>query len=332
MRPDTMSRVRDNIDMYRRFCVECGKCRRACPSYRHGGCDPLAVMRGEYRRVFDCVGCGSCSRVCDHTNPKLVMMAAYSIVLDTPVSQAFLDTGYSRYPSEDAPGADLEPVWDGEEVCVMPGCVAKCVVPYVVYAASAAMRGMGAGACELPGFTCCMYPIQFGTMEDGERVSYMRRMGETAAGRTMVNLCGGCTEIMSRHGVGCEHMIRFLHDRIGDLPRMPDGPRVSVEPGCAAVDLYGEMCEVLEAMGCVPVGNEPGCCGKNSRNVAAPLMAERQEAARDADLIVVGCPMCQAKYDAVPGGKPSVHIAELVAAAFGDRRSLGCHTIPVPGI
>ena len=124
-----MSRVRDNIDMYRRLCVECGTCREVCPSYNHGGCDPLAVMRGEYRRVFDCVGCGSCSRACEHTNPKIVMMAAYSIVLDTPVSQAFLDTGYSRYPAADAPGADLEPVWDGEEVCVMPGCVAKCVVP-----------------------------------------------------------------------------------------------------------------------------------------------------------------------------------------------------------
>ena len=52
--------------------------------------------------------------------------------------------------------------------------------------------------------------------------------------------------------------------------------------------------------------------------------------AADADLVVVGCPMCQSKYDSVPGGKPVVYLTELVAAAFGDRRSLGCHTIPVP--
>lgn len=325
-----MSRVRDNIDMYRRLCVECGICREVCPSYNHGGCDPLAVMRGEYRRVFDCVGCGSCSRACEHTNPKIVMMAAYSIVLDTPVSQAFLDTGYSRYPAADAPGADLEPVWDGEEVCVMPGCVAKCVVPYVVYAASSGLRSMGAKACELPDFTCCMYPIQFGTMQDEERVGYIRRMGETAGGREIVNLCGGCTEIMNRHGVECGHLIPFLHDRLDSLPRIEGHLKVSVEPGCAAVEHADEMTDIVMAMGCEPVGNEPGCCGKNSRNVAKPLMDERQEAAREADVIVVGCPMCQSKYDSVPGGKPVMHLAELLAAAFGDRRSLECHTIPVP--
>ena len=325
-----MSRVRDNIDMYRRLCVECGTCREVCPSYNHGGCDPLAVMRGEYRRVFDCVGCGSCSRACEHTNPKIVMMAAYSIVLDTPVSQAFLDTGYSRYPSADAPGADLEPVWDGEEVCVMPGCVAKCVVPYVVYAASSGLRGMGAKACELPDFTCCMYPIQFGTMQDEERVGYIRRMGETAGSREIVNLCGGCTEIMNRHGVECRHLIPFLHDRLDSLPRINGRLKVSVEPGCAAVEHADEMTDIVRAMGCEPVGNEPGCGGKNSRNVAKPLMDERQEAARDADAIVVGCPMCQSKYDSVPGGKPVMHLAELLVAAFGDRRSLECHTIPVP--
>ena len=100
--------------------------------------------------------------------------------------------------------------------------------------------------------------------------------------------------------------------------------------GCAAIEHADEMREVVEAMGCTPVDNEPGCCGKNSRNVAKVLMDERQEAARDADVIVVGCPMCQSKYDAVPGGKPVMHLAELVAAAFGDRRSLECHTIPVP--
>ena len=325
-----MTRVRDNIDMYRRLCVECGRCREVCPSYRHGGCDPLAVMQGEYRRVFDCVGCGSCSRECEHTNPKIVMLAAYSIVLDTPVSQAFLDTGFSRYPDPEAPGADLEPVWDGDEVCVMPGCVAKCVVPYVEYAASSGLRGLGARACELPDFTCCMYPIQFGTMQDEERLSYLKRMGETAGGRRIVTLCGGCSEIMNRHGVECEHLIQFLHDRLDSLPRIEGKLKVSVEPGCAAIEYADMMTEIVERMGCETVGNEPGCCGKSSRNVARPLMDERQKAAGDADAIVVGCPMCQSKYDSVPEGKPVMHLAELLAAAYGDRTSLECHKIPVP--
>ena len=327
-----MTRVRDNIDMYRRLCVECGTCRRVCPSYRHGGCDPLAVMLGDNSKVFDCVGCGNCTRACHHTNPKIVMLAAYSIMLDLPVSQAFLDTGYTRYPSDDAPGADLEPEWTGDNVYVMPGCVAKCVVPYVVYATSAALKGMGERASELPGFTCCMYPVQFGTMEDGERLGYIRRMGETAGDSEMVNLCGGCTEIMNRHGVDCGHLIPFLHARMDRLPKVGRPLRVSVEPGCAAIAHRDEMEEVLSRMGFVPVGNEPGCCGKNSRKVSKALMDERQEAARDADLIVTGCPMCQSKYDSVPGGKPAVYIAEVVAAAFGDRRSLGCHAIPVPDL
>ena len=55
-----------------------------------------------------------------------------------------------------------------------------------------------------------------------------------------------------------------------------------------------------------------------------------QQLYNTADAIIVGCPMCQSKYDAVPGGKPVMHLAELVAAALGNRRSLECHTIPVP--
>ncbi len=104
-----MSRIRDRVDKLRAGCIGCGACRDTCPSYSHGGCDPQAVMEGDYERVFGCVGCGSCSRVCESTEPKLVMLAVYSIVLDTSVSQAFLDTGLSMYRSPDAPGADLKP-------------------------------------------------------------------------------------------------------------------------------------------------------------------------------------------------------------------------------
>ena len=46
--------------------------------------------------------------------------------------------------------------------------------------------------------------------------------------------------------------------------------------------------------------------------------------------MVVGCPMCLVKYDALPEGKPVVHISELVAMAAGDRESLGFHSIQIP--
>lgn len=326
----TMTRIRDNIDMYHQMCVECGRCREVCLSYNRGGCDPLAVMRGDNSKVFDCIGCGYCSRACDHTDPKIVMLAAYSIMLNRPVSQAFLDTGYSRYPSEDAPGSDMKPVWDGEDVMIMPGCVAKCDVPYVVYAVSVALRGLGIHASELPGFTCCMYPIQFGTMEDDERWGYVRRMKEASGESELVTLCGGCHELMSEHGAANTHFIQLLHRNIDRLPRLERGLRVAIHPGCAVAEYMDMMVEVVEAMGCEHIGNGPGCCGKNSRKVGPVLMAERQEEAADADLIVVGCAMCQDKYDSWKDGKPVVHLAELVALAFGDTESLKRHRIPVP--
>ena len=158
------------------------------------------------------------------------------------------------------------------------------------------MKGMGVRASELPDFKCCMYPIQFGTMDDEERKGYLIGMGETAGGRELVTLCGGCDEAFGMVGVESEHLIAFLHRRLSALPKVPVPLRVSVEPGCAAIGLSEDMLDVVRAMGCIPVGNEPGCCGKGNRNVGAPLMAERQEAAKDADVIVVGCPMCQKQY------------------------------------
>ena len=32
-------------------CVGCGACRDVCPSYCHGGCDPLEVMAGNIERA-----------------------------------------------------------------------------------------------------------------------------------------------------------------------------------------------------------------------------------------------------------------------------------------
>ena len=81
-----------------------------------------------------------------------------------------------------------------------------------------------------------------------------------------------------------------------------------------------------EAMGCEVVNTSMGCCGKNT-TVAGPLMDEREAECAGADWIVVGCPMCQVKFDAYPDGIPSMHISELVAMAAGDTESLRHHRI-----
>ena len=175
-----------------------------------------------------------------------------------------------------------------------------------------------------------MYPIQFGVMTDAERENYRQGMAGNADGRRILTLCAGCSELMVKSKIDCEHVIPFLHRNIDKLPKMDRPLKVSVEPGCSSFENASLMTDVVRALGCEPIGNEPGCCGKASRKVAEPLMKERQKAAEDADVIVVGCPMCYTRYDSWPEGKPVVYIMELVAMAFGDRRSLDYHNIPVP--
>ena len=82
----------------------------------------------------------------------------------------------------------------------------------------------------------------------------------------------------------------------------------------------------VEAMGCEVVNTTMGCCGKNTP-VAGPLMEEREAECAGADWIIVGCPMCQVKFDSHPDGMPAMHIAELVAMAAGDTESLRHHII-----
>ncbi|MGN0098696.1 MAG: hypothetical protein ACI38Y_05160 [Candidatus Methanomethylophilaceae archaeon] len=52
-------------------------------------------------------------------------------------------------------------------------------------------------------------------------------------------------------------------------------------------------------MGNTDIGNRMGCCGK-STDVAGPLMEECMQECADADIVIVGCPMCLVKYDALP--------------------------------
>lgn len=314
--------LNDEIERLRTKCIGCGKCSKVCPSLKHGGIDPMEVMMGGEADMSTCIACGNCSAVCRRTDPMAVMQDLVALERGLHVSQAFRDTGYAMMPVEQVP----EPVWTGDDVMVMPGCVTKAKAPYVIYAASVAFRAMGAEAGELPGNTCCMHPTQFREMTEPERRSYRFEMGRTAGDRTLVTLCAGCSQELQRSSVPAEHMIRYLHDHIDSLPRLDRPLKVGIEPGCAAMELRKEMREVVEAMGCEVVNTSMGCCGKNTP-VAGPLMDEREAECAGADWIVVGCPMCQVKFDAYPDGIPSMHIAELVAMAAGDTASLEFHSL-----
>lgn len=314
--------LNDEIERLRTKCIGCGKCSRVCPSLKHGGIDPMEVMMGGEADMSTCIGCGNCSAVCRRTDPMAVMQDLVALERDLHVSPAFRETGYAMRPVEQTP----EPVWTGDEVMVMPGCVTKAKVPYVIYAASVAFGAMGVRAGELPGNTCCMHPTQFREMTEMERRSYRTDMGRTAGDRPLVTLCAGCSQELQRSSVEAEHIIAFLHDRIGSLPRLASPIKVGIEPGCSAMDLRNEMREVVEAMGCEVVNTTMGCCGKNTP-VAGPLMEEREAECAGADWIIVGCPMCQVKFDSHPDGIPAMHIAELVAMATGDTESLRHHII-----
>ena len=322
-----MSFLEDEIERLRQMCISCGKCSRACPSLEHGGIDPLEVMMGSDDNLELCINCGCCSQVCHRTDPAIVMKDLQALKMGIHVSQAFEETGFA-IPHTGAPGTDLVPDWSDDGVHIMPGCIVECKVPFLKYATASALRSMGIGARELPGHTCCMHPVQFREMHDIERRRYKTALGTSANGETITALCAGCSDELSDSGVSAEHIISLLHRNIGKLPRFDRKVKVALEPGCSAMPLKKEMLEVVEAMGCDSVGTGMGCCGKNI-SLAGSLMDDREAECADADVIVVGCPMCFVKYDARADGKPVVHIIELVALAAGDRTTLGYHGIPV---
>ncbi len=317
----------DEIERLRVRCLGCAKCSKVCPSLKHGGLDPMEIMMGGDDDVSTCIGCGNCTRVCHRTDPATVMKDLQAMAGDIHVSKVFEDTGYALPPSE----CELVPPWEGDDVAVMPGCVTKAKVPYVQYAAAVALRSMGVGASELEGNTCCMHPVQFREMSEPERRSYRTAMGTNARGRPIVTLCAGCSDELIGAFVDASHIIPFLADHLDSLPRLKTPMRVGMEPGCSAMPFKKEMKAVLEALGCEVVNGSMGCCGKNT-SVSPSLMAERQAECRGADWIIVGCPMCQVKFDTHEGGIPVMHIAELVAMAAGDTESLKLHSIKGPGI
>ena len=174
------------IDRLRARCIGCGLCTKVCPSFKHGGLNPMEVMMGGEGDLNTCIGCGNCSSVCPRTNPAIVMKDLIARDGGIHVSKVFRETGYAMPAAEQT----LEPAWSGDGIYVMPGCVVKAKVPHVLYAASVAFRAMGFGSRELPGNTCCMHPVQFREMTEDERVHYKRVMGDSAGGDDIVPSAG----------------------------------------------------------------------------------------------------------------------------------------------
>lgn len=317
----------EEIEKLRVRCIGCAKCSNVCPSMEKGGMDPMEIMMGGEADLSLCITCGNCTRVCHRTDPGAVIKDLIAMENDIHVSQMFRDTGFVMPRAELSP----EPEWSGDDVMVMLGCTVRSLTPYVPHAMASAMRAMGVGARELPEETCCLHPTQFREMKEIERRSYRTAMGRAAGGKGIVALCPGCSEELNGSGVDAVHAIQFLAANTERLPRFDRPIRVAMEPGCSAMPYRKDMRAVLEAMGCTVTNREYGCCGKRNP-LASELMEDRMRECAGADLIVVGCPLCLDRYDHYEGGKPVVHIVELVAMAAGDSRSLGGHVIPIPEI
>ncbi len=313
------------LNSIKRSCILCGRCTAACPSCQHGGVDPMEIMAGGEDALDQCIMCGTCSRVCFRSNPFRVVRGMIYIEQGLGVSDVFKETGFTRAPLEDR---CIEPVWDGDDVYVMTGCVVEGVVPYVEYAGSKAMEIVGTKASKLPNGSCCLRPIQFMEIPLLEKRNRIKEMCASANGKPIVTLCAGCAEEIEPVDPSVVHIIKFLHEHLDDLPAFDRPVKVGMEPGCSAAALKKELKAILQKMNCVVVNNDFGCCGKNAP-LAPTLMEERMEECAGAEIIVVGCPMCLSKYDGLENGIPTVHIAELVAMAAGDKSTLGFHRIPV---
>jgi len=313
------------IEKIRRTCILCGRCTAACPSFRHGGIDPMEIMAGGEGDLDKCIVCGTCSRICFRSDPFTVIRDLIYMEQGLSVSKTYEETGFVRAPAEDR---CVEPEWKGDDAYVMTGCVVNGMAPFIEFAASVAMDALNVKATRLPSESCCLHPIQFMGMPEIEKRRRKDGMCSPAGGKDIVTLCAGCSEELEPVYQRTSHIIAFLHRHLDDLPRFGRTVRVGMEPGCSAEHLKKEMKAVLEAMNCEVVNTEIGCCGKNAP-VNVPLMKEREEECAGAEVIVVGCPMCFVKFDAQENGLPVVHIAELVAVAAGREESLGFHKIPV---
>ncbi|MCQ2078836.1 MAG: (Fe-S)-binding protein [archaeon] len=309
-------------------CVGCRRCEKVCPSHQHGGCSPWLSMIAKDPNTVSCIGCGKCSEVCRHTNPKRAMMYLKAEKLGLQVPDVFTRHGFVLPPASDEWREGLLEMKRGDDVYLIPGCIVNGKLPYLKYAAHRAFEVLGVGMSELPGNTCCMYPLPLRSMGECERDSYKYRMRANAKGRDMVTLCSGCTIELGLSAVHapniCTYLSKYL-DRIRALPGVD--LRVAIEPGCASERYMSDFEAIVRATGATPIGNKYGCCGKAIEGINSKLMAERQAECQGADAIILGCPNCQVFYDNVPDGIPVLNLAELIALAAGDRETQRFHRL-----
>ncbi len=310
-------------------CLGCRRCEKVCPSLKLGGCSPwLSMLERENANTELCIGCGKCSAVCKHTDPRLALMYLKAELVQAKVPDTFYQTGFIMLPASDEWKTQVPEYREGDEVCLIPGCKVQSVVPFLKYATWKVFDSIGIGIGELPGNTCCMYPVPFRVMEEPIRNGYKYKLRVNAEGKDMVTLCSGCTNELGTSGIYAPHVSTYLTkylDRIRSFPGV--SLKVALEPGCSGERFLTDTRMIVEATGAEIVNRTFGCCGKNIEGINDKLMAERELECRGADVIVVCCPNCMTFYDKYEGGLPVIHIVELLALAAGDSNTLKFHNI-----
>lgn len=323
-----MSMIEDEIAALTRKCISCGKCTQHCPSYEYGGIDPHEIMVGGESDLSACIACATCSRVCNYTDPFSVIRDMKALESGAHVPEVYRETGYVTkrrdHPSRD----ELETVWDGDQVQIIPGCGVECMAPFLEHAASVAIRSVGKTCEKLEGAGCCLRPVVFREMSAFERNDTLKKMVARAGDSEVVTLCGGCTEAFEGVNEDAPHILQFLHRNMELIPKLKRPIKVALEPGCACMHMKKELKELAEHIGCETVGNDMGCCGRDT-HLSPRMMEDREAECGNASLIVACCPKCFMKYDAQPGGMPVMYVAELVALAFGNTDTLKYHAIPI---
>ncbi len=320
--------MREDITELLSKCIQCGLCRDTCPSYAHGGCDPMSVMNGDTATAVSCIGCERCSYVCEQTDPFRAISYIKCMETNAKVPKVFAEEGFVMHAAKSPSLTELSFPWKGDDAYVMPGCMVRCRAPYLMHAAAVALDSIGMKCSELPGNTCCTFPAMLRSLTDGERNSYKKKMNDSASGKQIMTLCPGCESEMSGYGSDAIHIAKVLAKNAASLPKLKMHLRVALEPGCHEPSMLGDMKRIADAVGAEYIGNDHGCCGKSVPRISSELMDERQKEIAGADAVIVACPSCFLRYDSVKDGNvPVMHIVELVALAAGDGATLKYHII-----
>ncbi|MGN1044800.1 MAG: 4Fe-4S dicluster domain-containing protein [Candidatus Methanomethylophilaceae archaeon] len=319
--------IREDISGLMDLCIGCGICETVCPSFSKGGCDPMAVMKRMTEDADGCIGCGSCTKECPYTRPDRVMKYLNHKNKGLGITACYRETGLNMPRSPDA--GMPEPHYSDDGPYLNPGCVVLSKVPYLEYAGTAALDAVGTGARRAD-VGCCTHPVTFMGLTDGERDSVKRDDFRSLGEGRMVTLCPGCSDEYASSGADAVHILRTLHDNIDSIRGLPGvSLKVCIQPGCGLRDMRDMFRDVAEACGATVIDAPFGCCGKAIPRISEELMADRQREMAGADAVIVGCPLCQDRYDSVRDGIPSLHISELVMMASGDRSTLPYHKIPL---